>query len=262
MYWGDEIGFPVKKVKLMTEGGKEVPGRRAIIREDTGGVLGVVSDRYQLVPHGDVFKAASQVSKEFGLGTEPDRVSVCKGGSVVFGRFFSQANGHVQVKVGDIVRVGVEIFNSYDGSMPVGLMLIAERLSCTNGMVVPETLTSFSVKHYPTLQLSDVRQYLGKVLQQVNRVAEKWHDWSETKAEEPKVREFFGEVFGHRKRSQLLVRYLQEREDDTVWGAYNFLTRHFSHELKPRRGRLDNLRWTQWNVENPVTESFYRFAWK
>ncbi|MBU0646733.1 DUF945 domain-containing protein, partial [Patescibacteria group bacterium] len=51
-------------------------------------------------------------------------------------------------QVGDVVQVAVDAFNSYDGSTTFGLAFNAQRLVCSNGMVVDFRLGSFRFRHY------------------------------------------------------------------------------------------------------------------
>jgi hypothetical protein len=246
-----KVLFPVEERKLIVQGGAVIPHKKAIVRSDTNQVLGIVSDRYKLVKHEEVIGCVNDALKEIGM-KETER-SLCHNGANLFIKYRGNGEYSKEVKVGDIVRFGLEIFNSYNSSMPVGVVLIAERLKCVNGMIVPETLSSFSVKHYGKLDLSDVRRKSLVILERIPIYLERWQSWSKKDLSVDIARQFFNRSFGKRMREMLFQKFLVEREEDTVWGLYNFFTRYLSHEIRTRRGNEQNLRMLQWSRELDIT---------
>lgn len=249
--------FKVREEKLRTESGNVIEGRKAIVREDTGDVLGLVSDKYKLVRHEEVLRSIYQVVP--GLNLKESSRSLCKNGAVMFTKFFMEGNGRKEMKVGDIVKFGIEVFNSYNGSLPVGVVLIAERLKCSNGMVVPETITRFAVKHYGGLDLGEVRRKSVDVLANVDSVFNRWKQWNETDVDEQSVKTLFSKLFGNRLREKLFVEYLREREGETKWDVYQYLMRYSTHDVKVRKGNEQNRRLLQWGLENGVAEKISRW---
>lgn len=251
--------FEVQEERLRTVSGRDVFGKKAIIRIDTGDVLGVVSDKYKLVKHQEVLNSMNPVIKE--LGVEQPSVNFCKRGAVMFQKFFIPQLLW-EPKVGDVVKFGLQVFNSYDGSLPVGVLLIAERLKCTNGLTAPETMTSFSVKHYGSLDLGEVSRKANDVLAKVSLVKSKWEGYRDEKVTEEKVIKFLTKVYGVRLREKLYTKYLAEREGDTVWDLYQTLTYYSTHVLKSRKGNEENIPLLRLGMANGVASGLNNFNWR
>jgi len=249
--------FDVVEEKIKTVSGKEVSGKKAIVRVDTGEVLGVVSDKYKLVRHQEVLSSMEQVFKELAMG-EPS-ISLCKRGAVMFAKFLTPKTW--EPKEGDIVRFGLQVFNSYNGSLPVGVILIALRLKCSNGMTVPETMTRFMIKHYDSLSLGDIRRKSEDVLGKIDVVVKRWGGWSQVKVDEQKVRDFLVSLFGRRSSEDLYRKYLELKEGDTVWDFYQFLSYWSSNLKKTRKGNEESLPLLRWGIENSVASRMSRFNW-
>lgn len=61
-----------------------VPDRRAVVREDTGEPLSVVSDQYTLVEHGRLLDVAEDAIETHGLGPVPRGVYLDRSGAFRF----------------------------------------------------------------------------------------------------------------------------------------------------------------------------------
>lgn len=249
--------FEVKEEKIKTESGALIPDKKAIVREDTGKILGVVSNRYKLVRHQEILNSVTQVVTDLGL-KEPS-ISLCKDGAIMFARFMGEKSW--ECKPGDIVQFGLQVFNSYNGYLPVGVILVAERLKCTNGLIAHETMTNFAVKHYGSLSLGEIRRKAEDVLSKADVISAKWEHWNQVQVTRDKVKELFSTVFGTRDRERMLRNYLESKEGDTVWDVYQYLTYHISHNLSARKGNEQNVPLLRWGMETNVSEKVSDFDW-
>ena len=250
--------FPVEEKRLIVEGVGEIRDRKAIVRTDTNTVLGIVSGRYKLVKHSEVINSVGKVLAEVGL--KLDRVSLCRQGAVMFVKFYGNREFTREVKADDAVRFGLEVFNSYDGSMQIGVVLIAERLKYYSEMIAPETISSFFIKHYDRLDLGDVRRKSLDILEKSEWFLGRYRYWSRVEVEEDKVKDFFNELFRGRYGEMLFAKYLAEKEGDTVWDLYNFFTRWLTHEVRTRRGNEENRRLLVWNRECKITNKLVEWV--
>ena len=250
--------FDVIEEKIKTVSGKEVSGKKAIVRVDTGEVLGVVSDKYKLVRHQELLNSMEQVIKELSLWPELS-VSLCKRGALMFAKILTPRIW--EPKEGDIVRFGLQVFNSYNGSLPVGVILIALRLKCSNGMTVPETIVYFALKHYDSLSLGDIRRKSEDVLAKVDVVVKKWERWCSIKVEKEKVQDFLNRLYGRRLRDVLYRRYEELKEGDSVWDLYQVLVYCSSHFLKSRKGNEENIPLLRFGMESSIARKVSGFNW-
>ena len=130
---------------LVTGAGKSVDTHNAIVRQDTGSVLGVVGDRYKIVQNAD---ACSLL----------DTVIADNGGNYAFGgqtgggkRVFLQAKmpQSFDAVPGDRVDSYITVVTSHDGSSPVKTYLTPIRLWCQNRLTISwqSRTFDFSIRH-------------------------------------------------------------------------------------------------------------------
>jgi len=254
----EQAKFEVVEKKIVTIDGTSVD-RKAIIRPDTGVVLGVVRPDYKLIRHVDVLNNFEIALKD--LATE-DKVSLCRGGSLMFARFNFKDNAipKEELKKGDVIGFGLEAFNSYDGSLPVGFALSALRLVCTNGMTVPKSLVRLSVRHTANAHINGLRELVMGKVEKFKESLTIWRRWTQTQITEDNSVKFIQDAFGKRQSKNLEELYKTQRvkdQDTTVWGLYNTLTYYNSHQTKVRKGNESNIRIAQWMFDEKAMSKFY-----
>lgn len=249
--------FDVREEGMKTDSGKLVKGKKAIVRVDTGEVLGLVSKKYKLVKHQEVINSVNRLTEEFEI--EDSQLNLCKSGSVMFVKLIT--NVSFEPEVGDVVKFGLQIYNSYNGVLPVGVLLIAYRLKCKNGMTAPETMTSFFVKHFAALDLGEIRRKSFDVFSRVATIRDKWLQWRDTKVEPTKAKEFFNLSYGSRLRDRMYFAYESQKEGSSVWDLYQFMMYWSSHVLETRKGNEENIHMLRFNMENAVSERLTKIKW-
>ena len=250
--------FAVAEKELKTAEGVIIPNHKAIVREDTGNILSVMGKDYALVRHSDVI---DQFEKALPSEIQNRQVTLCKGGAVLFAKYQTPKIENVEVQKGDIVKFGVEVFNSYDGSLPVGFVFTALRLVCTNGMVIPKSIARISVKHRGNPELRNIKESFMKRLPLYLKMAQNWKNWTQVMPEPVNVSNFFGEAFGKRYEKTFTDLY-NSNQDKTLWGIYNILTAYCTHDIKVRKNNTENKRLAQWNFEQKVINRFYNYTWR
>lgn len=248
--------FEVVEKRLKTEDGVIVPSK-AIVRADTNEVLSVMSNEYKVIRHSEVL---NQFEKSLGDELSNRKVTLCKNGAILFARYETPKIESIEVKKDDIVKFGVEAFNSYDGSLPVGFVFTALRLVCTNGMTIPKSIARISVRHIGNPDITNIREDFAKRLPLYLKTANKWREWADITPEEVVVDKFFKEMFGKRHQKAFAELYKQS-EDKTLWGLYNMFTRYSTHDIKVRKNNEQNKRLAQWNFEQKVINRMYNYNW-
>jgi len=109
--------------------------------------VGVVGHSYLLVDNHNVRKAAEQVAGECKLQFIHDK-TFFNGRSYAY----SLKSDHVagEVTKGDDVALGMQFWNSYDGSKAFGFAMMLYRLICTNGMMSKDHFNTYRFKHQPS----------------------------------------------------------------------------------------------------------------
>lgn len=115
-----------------------------IRRDDTGHILGCVTDNYRLVTNDELYTLSSKAVEYNGGVFVGERVY----GNGEKTRYkFRFPKEKVEVSKGDFVNPEVQIWNSYDGTTAVHLITGAFRMLCSNGMVIGSVFGKFNNRH-------------------------------------------------------------------------------------------------------------------
>ena len=127
--------------------------------------VGVVGSSYMLLPNEEVKNAAHQVAEECKIDFVHDK-TFFNGRNFVY----SMKSNHVagEVKPGDDVALGMQFWNSYDGSKAFGFAMMLYRLVCTNGMMSKDHFNTYRFKHEPKSE--DWSENLEQVVTNINNL--------------------------------------------------------------------------------------------
>jgi len=249
--------FPVTEQELKTTDGLSVPNK-AIVRTDTNRVLGVLGKDYRLVRHKDVL---NDMEKAIPTEMTNRKITLCKSGAVMFAKYETPLIKAVEVRKGDIVKFGIEVFNSYDGTLPIGFMFVAMRLVCTNGMTIPKSIARICVRHIGNIDLINAKREFNNRLPLYMKTSDRWQEWAETTPSDSNVDDFFNQTMGKRTKDIFETEY-KATSDKSLWGLFNVLTYHNTHNIRMKKNNTENKRLSQVNFERSVLDKFYDFDWK
>ena len=128
---------------------------------------GVVGNSYLLVDNDSVRKAANQVAEECNFTFIHDK-TFFNGRSYAY----SMKSDHVcgEVKQNDDVALGMQFWNSYDGSKAFGFAMMLYRLVCTNGMMSKDHFNTYRFKHQPSNE--NWEESLEQVVTNINNLSD------------------------------------------------------------------------------------------
>jgi len=178
--------LPIRKVPLDYNGisssafavqMKHEPGKDDSIAEmaiNPWKEVGVVGHSYLLVDNDNVRKAAEQVAEESKLQFVHDK-TFFNGRSYAY----SLKSDHVvgEVTQGDDVALGMQFWNSYDGSKAFGFAMMLYRLICTNGMMSKDHFNTYRFKHQPSNE--NWEESLEQVVTNINNLSNGSHNLDE-----------------------------------------------------------------------------------
>lgn len=230
------FNFPVQLQPILTKNpipglSEEIGGRKAVVRQDTGNVLGIVSDKYELLEHKDViesFRAALN-----GMDYQ-EKIQLDRNGGVMFAKYKLNAV-QVEVKKGDLVALQFIVKNSYDGTNALQIRLGAYRLVCSNGMVIGKDYFTYSQKHIgKNIDIKALSDKIAMLSESFQGTLPVMQEMSRREISDISIDAMFS--IKTTKLPQYVVdlareEYLKEN-DKTVWGYYNSLTSIISHNLK------------------------------
>ena len=153
------ISSSAYSVQMQHPAGKDTPNTEW---KETG----VVGHSYMLLPNEEVKQAANQVAEECNLNFTFDR-TFFNGRSYAY----SMKSDHVcgEVAQGDDVALGMQFWNSYDGSKAFGFAMMLYRLICTNGMMSKNYFNTYRFKHEPSS--TNWHENLEQVVTNINNLS-------------------------------------------------------------------------------------------
>lgn len=234
----DKHTFPVSLTKVYTinqegkhsDGYAEVSGRRAVERLDTRQVLGIVSDKYEIITHEEVIRGF----REALGGTDfSEKISLTRNGAHMWATY-TLKNHTLEVVKGDVVGLQFTAKNSYDGMTALQFSLGALRLVCLNGMVMGNRFFSYQQRHFG----KDVHVDIETLTEKIGILAEKFEKqlpMMQLMTKAPYTGDFTEEGLAKRLPAYLIEAAVEEFKkggDQSNWGFYNALTHAITHHMR------------------------------
>lgn len=221
-------------------GSREIPERRAIVREDTGRALAVVSDRYALVPHSRILDTIERAIKPLAVGQVPRGIYVDRGGArmrALF-KFPSLASSVLR---GDEICPCIQVRNTYDGTARIAVHIGAFRFVCTNLAVGGGGAFAggFLSVHTGEIPIEKMAEQLSDYLTRFDRIMALYRRWSEEPMDllalEPILRQSL------QGRFEKLQAEVLTAAPARVFDAYNRLTHYATHKMRSATTAFDML---------------------
>lgn len=134
-------------INTITESGKSIPiyfKSKAIVRSDTGNVIGQVGKRYNIIQNNDAFSFFDTICEKFNANYS--YVHILNHGSKII-LSAQLTDNTVLVRPNDEVQTYINLINTFDGSMPLTAMSYYKRLVCSNGLIVSGKTKRSVIKH-------------------------------------------------------------------------------------------------------------------
>lgn len=228
----------------------DVPQRQALVRQDDGVAVGVVSEHYTPVLHGAVIDALDAAF--------PDtlrRVGVTDGGARMLYQYRFPGTS-IEIQKNDVVEMTLLGGNSFDTTQCLALMLGAWRLICSNGMKIGVTLGEVAVKHRGMIDLDVLVARMADAKRIFGESGELWRDMASinlfnreawlalglnlTREKQGELPEELKPVPAFKNRETVYTRWLALKDSErTAWGFYNAITHVGSHSAVGLKGAND-----------------------
>lgn len=261
--------FSVSLLDLKTSNGIKIP-QKAVYRSDLKKVIAVVGADYQLVRHAEVL---ARIEETLPIITGTRTIHVCKQGNYMFANYESNKIEPVEPRKGDIVKFRIQIFNSYNGRISLGMRLYALRLACLNGMTVPQEVSTIQSRHVSGVSITATRDAFSKKMEEFQKFAPVWSQWTKVKAPKGRMETFLKAYTSKGARAIIQDKFLSE-QDDSLWGFFNSITWFGSHIVKVRNAqelpdnkvkadltKIKDLAEKQFAFDRNVVEKFYKYNW-
>lgn len=219
---------------------KEFRNRVCLFNEDRTRLFDVVSSRYALIEHEAAINTiGSALATYFGNAVEDPKVVSWKNGACIRAQF-KLPLPMLRVAEGDITELSIEMFNSYDRSMPFSAYLSGLRLVCKNGMRMHRSFGYVSGKHIGLNRNNAILLQLDNMVKSQDGLRATWIRWMEEKVVVEELPNILG-TFLPKKLTDSIIE--SATENTTKWELYNQLTYYSTHETKTlqRRVELDGI---------------------
>lgn len=223
-----------------TEGPREIDTRRAIVREDTGEAIAVVSDRYTLVPHQRILDTVEQAIGPLDLGPVPRGIFVDGRGARM--RALYKFPSLAQPVLGDDeICPCLQVRNTYDGTSRISIHIGAFRFVCTNLSVGGGGAFAggFVSVHQGEIPIEMMAGKLQSYLTRFEVIVAMYRQWSDMSPLADDVETILKQVL--RGRFEDLRDSMLQGTPRTVFDAYNRLTHHATHSMRSARTAFDML---------------------
>jgi hypothetical protein len=219
----DDPFLPVRKEQLFTSDNRPSSQYAVMLQQENQEIeVGHVSENYQLVPNETVHQIALDVLSRSNLGFDD-------AGMIFDGKRYRQRwvlpDLSVEPKKNDIVQLTFDVINSYDGSTTFGLAFNAQRLVCTNGLLLDFLLGGFRFRHFGHDAFPEEMELAVSSLQNLSAQLEPLNSKLQYMIDQPVDRHYIQQAFTDLKLTdKMKANVFMEVEEDTAWGFYNACT--------------------------------------
>lgn len=228
--------FPVELKDIWTLNANDIEtniaGKKAVVRQDTNAILGIVSDSYQLLKHEVVVNSFRKALKKI---PHEEKIEVVKDGAILFAKY-RLPEMLFEVRKDDFVALEFIVKNSYDGSNSLQIILGAFRLVCTNGMIIGKKFFTFSQRHIGKggeIEVETIKEKIEFLTGQFEKTINLLKQMSNHELRTGTEGLFDKKLV--KLPEYLLVeaekRYVEDN-DFTQWGYYNALTNAITHSMR------------------------------
>lgn len=221
--------------------------RVALYRDDTGGLLGVFSKRYQPVQPAEVLDFYRTLCEHHDF--EMETAGALKDGRIIWA--LARTGEQARVKGNDVVNGYVLLSTSYDGSMATTARHTSVRVVCNNTLQMAAGkhagTAAFTVRHNTTFDAAKARDALG-IGEGFKEFQAKIEALSDARMSPKQAVEFFMSVYHDIGAEQKAA--LTEKEDKTVEKTVERLVNQY---LNGPGAKLASADGTAWGLVNAVT---------
>ena len=247
--------FPVAERDLTwtVDGGATTIGQtsdthKAIVREDTGAIVGIVSKSYKPLANQDYFATVETalreaIPEELREGVMV-RDRVAGGGSWTQREYVFPAFAEALVNTSYETKYGMRIvaWNSYDGSASAGLMSGLIDFMCTNGVITGRDIAKEMKRHTTKLEAIHFLPRLRQNLSEIGGHIEDVRKMAHTPLRMDDALHFLEKHLSGQRAAEMLMRTQveAERRGETVQALHAALTMYSSHNSGAFATRQDD----------------------
>ena len=268
------LNWKVEQTPVYTADGTLISNYKANVRNTDNSVLGIVTDRYQIVQNDEAFEFTDSIVGE----TENGVVKYETAGSLNHGKkIWLLAKMPTQKVLDDEVEPYMCFTNSHDGSGAIRICMTPIRVVCQNtlNMALSQAKRSWSTKHVGDIEskLEEAKMCLELADEYMYNLGIEAEKLANTALRREQIDEILNEMFpvddltSERKKSNIqqikdefYIAYFMpdiEKFIGTAWGAINAMSDCVTHTA-PKRNTADfyKNRWGKVMEGHPMIDQF------
>lgn len=227
--------FDVTARPVYLDDGSLIPGRKAIVRSDTGDVLSVMTDSYVPVSNAQVIHGFTEIANAANLKFNFGKAHLIRGGAktmieINFPELMWEVRG------GDILHMRAHLINGFDGFSAAGLDAGFWRLICSNGAYIGEKEMSIRYIHMGQVNQNLIKQFKEYLTLRLNSTKQYVQKLSESKfPDRDAVSTIFEEAepwLGKKYAAELSPEWERQKQALSAWVIYNVFTWVISHQVQ------------------------------
>lgn len=220
-----------------------IEGMRAIVDQNTGKMFSLASENYKIVKYEEIIKMVELSSLKFPEFGKPHIVPRVfnDGSKIVVSCKFPDVQ--YEIKVGDLIAPYYSLKSSLDRLWLLQESLSAERLVCSNGMRVGETISSFKKRHTLALDLEEFSERIKDGMLHFSEQTDLWRKFVEKQISNDLYDAVWEELpFSKTEKekiealpetgSQLTLADMRKENNLSLWNLNAVLTQYTTHEVK------------------------------
>jgi len=214
---------------------------KGIYNETTQKVDGILTQRYKLIRHTDAMIPLVDMLRQLGL-TEVSGYTFCNGKRAYAMVWFEDTSRQIEVKKGDIIKLGILVSNSVDGTLAMWGQVMGLRLICMNGMVTENLIKSFNKIHLGEGSITEeAGAFFKDLIINITQHSEILRDIIGRNIGEMINSKIYDEILNGinlpEKHIKAILENLKEFDSVSKWDLYNHVTEYITHQLA--RGSLE-----------------------
>ena len=248
------LDYQVDLQKVYTENQKEIEGKFATVRVDTNEPLGIVGNLYKPVQNVESFDFFdSVVGEKFAMYHTAGALG--KGERIWI---LAKLPEIIEVTKKDIVEKYLLLTNSHDGCSALKMFFTPVRVVCQNTLsaALSKTKDGISIRHTGNInsKIREAQRALGIAVTFYSDFENSIKEFSKNEIRDEQAEVYFTSLIcgendidiSSRKQNQIYdLMHLHNRPEypeikDTVWSAYNAVTRYVDHERSVKNNNASN----------------------
>src|SRR5574344_1706041 len=187
------LDWNVESRRIFMDDGREVEGFRANVRTNDESILGIVTDRYQIVQNEDAFAFTDEL---LGHGVKYETAGSLQGGRRTW--MLARMPENIIIAEDEVTPYFV-LMNSHDGSVAIKAAMTPIRVVCQNtlNLALNTAKRTWATKHVGDMQdkLEIARETLMFANTYMNNLKQSVENLSKIKLTDNKVKEYVNEFF-------------------------------------------------------------------